>query len=161
MSIAFSGSEFINIAIGIERRGVVFYDIMARSTKNAASHDVFKHLTDMERQHTQIFQDMLNDVDKYQVPVSDTEEYAAYLQALVDSAVFTNDFITGEMATRVNNDIEALELAISAEKDSILFYYGMQDLMPRPAQSTVNKIIAEEKLHVRQLFELKKKLATI
>ena len=161
MSIAFSGSELINIAIGIERRGVVFYDVMTRSTKNDASHDIFKHLTDMERQHIQIFQDMLNDVDKYQVPESDTEEYAAYLQALVDSAVFTDDFLTSEMATRVNNDIEALELAISAEKDSILFYYGMQDLIPRPAQSTVNKIIAEEKLHVRQLFELKKKLATI
>ena len=161
MSIAFSISELINIAIGIEIRGIVFYDVMTRSTENAASHDIFKHLTDMERQHIQIFQDMLKDVDKYQVPESDTEEYAAYLQALVDSAVFTNDFITSEMATRVDNDIEALELAISAEKDSILFYYGMQDLMPRPAQSTVNKIIAEEKSHLRQLSELKKKLAAI
>ena len=161
MSIAFSTSELINIAIGIERRGIVFYDIMTRSTKDVASHDIFEHLTDMERQHIHIFQDMLDDVDKYQVPGSDTEEYAAYLQALIDSTVFTNDFITSEMATNVNNDIEALELAINAEKDSVLFYYGMKDMMPRPAQSTVNKIIAEEKLHVRQLSELKKKLAAI
>ena len=161
MSISFSGSELINIAIGIERRGVVFYDTMTRSTKNAASRDAFQHLADMERQHIQIFQGMLEEADKYQVPESYAEEYAAYLQALVDSAVFTDDFVTSEMATKANNDIEALELAISAEKDSILFYYGMKDIMPQRAQPMVNKIIAEEKSHLRQLSELKKKLAAI
>ncbi len=33
MSIAFSDSELINIAIGIERRGITFYDTMTKSTK--------------------------------------------------------------------------------------------------------------------------------
>jgi rubrerythrin len=65
------------------------------------------------------------------------------------------------MATNVSSDIEAMELAIGAEKDSILFYYEMKDLMPQRAQPTVNKIIAEEKSHLRQLSELKKKLAAI
>ena len=37
MSISFSGSELVNIAIGIERRGIAFYDIMTKSTKNAAT----------------------------------------------------------------------------------------------------------------------------
>ncbi len=32
MSISLSGSELINIAIGIERRGIAFYDVMVRST---------------------------------------------------------------------------------------------------------------------------------
>ena len=31
MSISLSGSELINIAIGIERRGIAFYDVMVRS----------------------------------------------------------------------------------------------------------------------------------
>ena len=83
------------------------------------------------------------------------------LQALVDSAVFTDDFITSKMATKAGSDIKALELAISAEKDSILFYYGMKEIAPQRAQPTVNKIITEEKSHLRQLSELKKKLADI
>jgi hypothetical protein len=29
MSISFSGSELINIAIGIEGKGIAFYDMMA------------------------------------------------------------------------------------------------------------------------------------
>ena len=63
------------------------------------------------------------------------------------------------MATEADSDIKAVELGISAEKDSILFYYGMKDLMPEPVQKTVDNIIAEEKSHLRQLSELKKKLA--
>ena len=161
MSILFSGSELINIAIGIERRGITFYDIMARSTKNAIASEVFKYLGDMERDHIRTFQGILAEADKYQFPETPAGEYTTYLQALVDSAVFTDDLVTSEMATKVSSDIEAMELAIGAEKDSILFYYEMKDLMPQRAQPTVNKIVAEEKSHLRQLSELKKKLAAI
>ena len=161
MSILFSGSELINIAIGIERRGITFYDIMARSTKNTIASEVFKYLGDMERDHIRTFQVILAEADKYQFPETPAGEYTTYLQALVDSAVFTDDLVTSEMATKVSSDIEAMELAIGAEKDSILFYYEMKDLMPQRAQPTVNKIIAEEKSHLRQLSELKKKLAAI
>ena len=86
-------------------------------------------------------------------------EYAGYFQALVDSAVFTDDMITSEMATQVDNDIKALELGISAEKDSILFYYEMKDVMPKQALPTINRVIAEEKSHLRQLSEIKRRLA--
>jgi len=161
VSISFSGSELVNIAIGIERRGIAFYDIMTKSTGNAATRDVFQYLADVERQHIQIFQGMLAEADKYQILETYAGEYSAYLQALVDSAVFTDDFVTSEMATKAGSDIEALELAISAEKDSILFYYEMKEIMPQRAQPTVNKIIFEEKSHLRQLSELKKKLADI
>ncbi len=161
MSIAFSGSELVNIAIGIERRGVTFYDIRTKSTKNVTARDMFQHLANVEREHIQIFQNMLTEAEKYQIPETYAEEYAAYLQALVDNAVFTDDFITSEMATKAGSDIEAVELAISAEKDSILFYYGMKDIMPQLAQPKVNKIIVEEKTHLRQLSELRKKLAAI
>jgi len=161
VSISFSGSELINIAIGIERRGIAFYDIMTRSTENAATRDVFQYLANMEREHIQIFQGMLAEADKYQIPETYAQEYASYLQALVDSAIFTDDMVTSEMATQADSDIEALELAIGAEKDSILFYYEMKEIMPQRAQPTVNKIITEEKSHLRQLSELKKKLAAL
>ena len=161
MPISFSGSELLTIAIGIERRGIAFYDIMTRSTKNAIAREVFKYLGDMEREHIRTFQGMLAEADKYQFLETPAGEYTTYLQALVDSAVFTNDLVTSEMATKVSSDIEAMELAIGAEKDSILFYYEMKDIMPQRAQPTVNKIIAEEKSHLRQLSELKKRLAAI
>jgi rubrerythrin len=116
----------------------------------------------MERGHIQTFQEMLGEADKYQVSAAGAEEeYTAYLQSLVDSAVFSEEMATSEAATRAESDVEAIELAIGAEKDSILFYYEMKEIMPQRAQSTVTKIIAEEKAHLRQLSELKKKLAAL
>lgn len=159
MSISFYGNELINIAIGIERRGIAFYDVMAKSTRSAAAQDVFHYLVGMEREHIQAFQNMLDEADRYEIPETYAKEYGAYLQALVDSAVFTDDMVASEMATQADSDIKALELAISAEKDSILFYYGMKEIMPKRAHPTLDKIIAEEKLHLSQLSELKKKLA--
>ncbi len=158
MSNSFSGSELINIAIDIERRGIAFYDVMARSTENATARDVFQYLADMEREHIQIFQDMLSEADRYQLPEAYDEKYTAYFQALVDNAVFTDDMVASEMTAQADSDIKAVELAIGTEKDSILFYYEMKDIMPQRAQQLVNKIIAEEKSHMRQLSELKKKL---
>jgi rubrerythrin len=161
MSISFSGSELINIAIGIEERGIVFYDVMAKSTQNEAAREVFNYLADMERNHIEIFKDMLEGADKFQIPADESGQYTTYLRALVDSAVFSDDMVTSEMAAQAESDAAALELAIRAEKDSILFYYEMKEVMPQRAQATVNKIIAEEKSHLRQLSELKKKLADI
>ena len=69
--------------------------------------------------------------------------------------------VTREMATQANTDIEALEIAIGAEKDSILFYYEMKEITPKQAHPTVDKIITEEKSHLRQLSELKRKLAAL
>ena len=157
MSITFSASELINIAIGNERRGLAFYDILTKSADSAEARSIFRYLVDMEREHIQTFQNMLTEADKYEITEACTEEYAAYLQALVDTAVFSEDLINSEMATEAESDIKALELAIGAEKDAILFYYTMKEIMPQRAQPTVDKIIAEEKSHLRQLSELKRK----
>ena len=159
MSVVFSSDELINLAIDIEHRGITFYDIMAKSTDDEMAKGVFEALVNMERGHIQIFQGMLDDADKHPPPDVSTEEYSGYLQSLVDSAVFTDDMITSEMATQADSDIKAVELGISAEKDSILFYYEMRDIMPRTALPLMNKIIAEEKSHLYQLNEIKKRLA--
>ena len=158
MSIVFSAGELINIAIGIERRGITFYDIMAKSTDNEQARDVFEGLVQMERQHLKMFQDILDETGSQPPPEASTQEYSGYFQALVDSAVFTDDMITSEMATSAENDIQALELGIGAEKDSILFYYEMKELMPQRYVPLVNRIIAEEKSHLQQLSETRKKL---
>jgi rubrerythrin len=160
VSISFYGNEIINIAIGIERRGIAFYDVLARSTQNAKARQIFQYLVGMEREHILIFQDMLDEADKYEVPEAFAGEYEAYLQALVDSAVFTDDAVTSELATQSENDIAALELGINAEKDSILFYYEMREMMPKAARAKIDKVIAEEKQHLRQLSELRNTLAS-
>jgi rubrerythrin len=159
MSIVFSSGEVINIAIGIERRGMTFYDIMAKSADNEIVRAIFEGLVNMEREHIETFENMLDEADKDQPSETSTQEYTGYIQALIDDAVFTDDMITSEMATQADSDIKALELGISAEKDSILFYYEMRDIMPQRALPMINRIISEEKSHLQQLSEVKKRLA--
>ncbi len=157
MSITFSNRELIRIAIGIEQRGIIFYDVIARSTDNTRLKEIFEHLVNMERDHIKIFQSMIEKADADQ-PSPINNEYSGYLQALIDNAVFTDESITSEMATNAENDAQALELGLNAEKDSILFYYSLKELFPDTSHSVINKIIEEEKSHLEQLSELKKQL---
>ena len=161
MSISFSGSELVDIAIGIERNGITFYDVMARSTKNAVTRDFFQYLADTEREHIKIFQGMLAEADTWQMPALYAQEYDDYLRALVDSSIFSDEKITSVVATEANNYIQALELAIGAEKDSILFYNEMKEVISQRAKVMLDKIITEEKSHLKKLSELKKKLTSI
>ena len=159
MSVVFSGSDLIEIAIGIERRGIMFYDIMAKSTDNEAARTVFENLVEMEREHIVIFEEMLDEADRE--PPQRDPAYFEYLQSLLDEAVFTDDAITSEMAAQADSDIKALELAINAEKDSILFYYEMKDIMPQQALPIIDRILNEEKSHLRQLYKTKNQLSEI
>jgi rubrerythrin len=150
--------ELIGIAIGVEERGIAFYDVMARSTDDASASQAFQHLADMERQHVRIFQEMLDNPGE--LVLSDTaRDNRPYLEALVTSSVFTDDLATSEMATRVNSDLEAVELAIVAEKDSILFYYQLREMMDKPAHTTLDRVVEEEKQHLTQLTGIKQELA--
>ena len=158
MSISLSGSELISLAIDIERRGIAFYDIMARTAENDATRETFRYLVEMEREHVRTFQDMLNNAEKSKLSRDHTQSKAIYLQALADSAVFTEDMATGETAAQVASDIGALELGISAEKDSILFYYELRDILAEPPGDEIGKIIDEEKQHLSQLSALKDRL---
>jgi rubrerythrin len=79
---------------------------------------------------------------------------------LVDSAVFTDDLVASEMTAEADSEVKALELAIVTEKDSILFYYELKEILPRQEQGTISRIITEEKAHLIKLTELKKKFDT-
>lgn len=152
-----SARELIGIAIGVEERGIAFYDVMARSTDDPGAGQVFQHLTDMERRHARIFQEMLEQANGLAI-AANAQDNQPYLDSLVASSIFTDDLATSEMATRVSNDIEAVELAIVAEKDSILFYYQLREMMTEPARVTIDRVIAEEKQHLEQLTGIKREL---
>lgn len=159
MGIFFSGSELGNIAIGIERSGAAFYDSLAQSAKNESSRGIWEYLALEERKHMEIFQNMLGSLADYTPPETYTEEYDLYLKALIDSAVFRNDQAAREMAQKSASEAEAIQIAITAEKDSILFYSNLRELVRRPDREAVDQIIEEERSHLRQLSDLMKDLS--
>jgi rubrerythrin len=157
----FSGSELVDIALGIERNGVVYYSSLAESTTHASLKDAYNYLANMEQNHIKTFQKMLDQVGKYQPTYAgeDEAEYELYLKALVDSAVFTNGEVARQTARKASGWVEAIQMALGAEKDSILFYNEMRELVPERERPVVDEIINEEKSHIRLLSDIKKKFA--
>ena len=57
---------------------------------------------------------------------------------------------------RVSSQVEALDIGIQAEKDSILFYTEMQNLVKPADHQVILTIINQERDHLNQLSQLKK-----
>ena len=51
----------------------------------------------------------------------------------------------------VADEKEAIRMAMGFEKETILFFYTLRDLVTGGQQEMIGKIIAEEKLHLRRL----------
>ena len=157
----FTVGELLDIAVGIERNGVSYYESLAELSGDPDLGVVYTGLANMERHHIEVFSRMRDGMSGSDavVPVDSEEEYATYLKALIDSSVFTSDQVAREMARKAAGPAEALQLAIGAEKDSILFYSEMRELVPQRERSEVDRIVREERKHVRELSDLKQRYA--
>lgn len=156
-----TGGELIDIAVGIEQSGAAFYEYLVNTARDLRTQVMYKYLADQEKEHLKTFQALRKDVGDYGSPVPSSDDYAAYLDALVRSAVFENDMMARRMAAKASSDSEAIEIAIRAEKDSILFYTAIKDLIRRPDVQVLDTIVEEEKSHLTQLSEFRKGLERV
>ena len=159
MGIFFSGRELVEIAIGMERNGIAFYDVLTRSTENDEVRALYDYLAGEERKHLVTFQGMLPAVEGYQVPEVYAEDYARYLKALVNSRIFSDEAMARAGAEDIGSDTQAIDVALALEKESILFYSEMRGLVHKQEQEVVDKVIDEERAHVRLFSALKEQLA--
>jgi len=158
MAVFFSGSELLEIAVGIERNGMAFYQALADKTGKKDVKDIYSYLAGEEKKHLDTFQGMSDSLGQAKPQETYTEEYMLYLKSLIDNVVFSNVTEAQQKAARVFNEIEAVDTGIQAEKDSILFYTELQNLVREMDRKVILNIVDEEKKHLRQLSELKKGL---
>jgi rubrerythrin len=158
MGVFFSGSELLEVAIGIERNGMAFYQTLADKTGRREVKDIYKYLAGEEKKHLNTFQGISDSLGQAKPPEIYTEEYMLYLKSLVDSAVFSNVAEAQQKAEKTLSEIEAIDTGIQAEKDSILFYTELQDLVRKQDRKVILNILVEEKKHLRQLSELRRGL---
>lgn len=159
MTISFSPLELYNIAIAVERRGAAFYDTLARTCGSENMKQAFLALAAMEHKHIQTFQKLLEEAPSNAGEGYDSEEYAPYFQALVESAVFNDDLAASDLVSKADTDRQAVEVGIEAEKDSILFYEQLREIVAGNASEDIAMVISEEKAHLRKLAELKAQLS--
>lgn len=158
MANLFTGSEVVEIGIQIEKNGRDFYRTLANQSKNERAVEIYKYLSIEEEKHIAVFEKILDGLEKYQQQESYPGEYIAYMDALAGEYVFTQSNKGAETAERVKSDREAVDLGIGFEKDSIIFYEGMQRLVSGKSHEALNVLIEQEQGHLRKLSDLKKRL---
>jgi rubrerythrin len=142
----FTANEIFEMAEQIERNGVKFYEAAAKGIDDADSKKLLKEFADMERTHKKVFAGMkarLADREKADTVFDPEDEGVKYLRALADVRVFHEK----------NFDLSSRESivreAITVEKDSIVFYLGMKELVPEEAgKAELDDIIREEMSHI-------------
>lgn len=156
MGNIFSPSEIIEIGIQIEKNGKAFYNEVIKNIQSEKLINVFKFLGEQENYHIQVFEKMLDQAEKYDKAESYEGEYMEYLKALAEEHVFTKSDQGNAAAKNIHSELEAVDLAIKFEKDSILFYEEMKKVVPAAGHNVINSIIEQEQDHVRRLSQMKK-----
>ena len=117
--------------------------------------ELFNYLADEEVRHRKTFEGLLNRIGDYVPAQNYPGEYEFYLKALAGENIFTKDDAMDILNKKISSDIQAIELAIGFEKDSIIFFNEMKNFSPQDGHEIIQKIIQEEKGHLSKLIELK------
>ncbi len=159
MGIFLTGNDLLNTAVRIEKAGAAFYETMAGCARSQKAKTAFKYLADQEKAHIKAYQKMLGSLTESPAPETYTEEYDQYLKTLADTGVFSSEAAACSLAEKAGSDAEGIDFGVRAEKESILFYTELQNLVRRADARVISGIIDEERSHLKRLSELKAGLA--
>jgi rubrerythrin len=154
MNLFFNAEEIFKIAIQIEQNGQAFYKHAAELFKGEIKQRLLG-LAAMEETHEKFFTQLKASVCEPDIdtqlfdPDGDVERYLA---ALAGGYIF-NVNESAEATLSGKKSIEdVLKLAIEREKESVVYYVGLKDVVPeRLGKSKIDDIIKEEMKHVTLL----------
>ena len=145
----FTADDVFEMAEQLERNGAKFYREAAQNTDNPEYKKLLVELAEMEVEHEKTFLALKSELlgnEKASTVFDPQDESALYLKALTDTKVFFEKEIDFSSMKSV------LKAAILAEKDSIVFYLGMKEMVPEKyGKNKLDKIIKEEMGHIKIL----------
>ena len=162
MGITFNADEIFEMAEEIERNGARFY---RKAAEGAADKQIKKMLLDMavmEDGHLETFEEMrkdLSDREKEPTVFDPDNEAALYLQEMADTHGYEGKITPTKELTGRETTKEILEIALNAEKESVIFYYGLRGMVPvKAGKAKIELILNEELVHITTLLKQLKTL---
>ena len=156
MSFVLSGEEIFSLAMEIEESGYAYYKTIADSTENATLKQLFSFLAEQEIRHYKFFETLNKDASLDITGSDDWDDISEYIKATTDSRFFIGEEKAISLAKTVKDPEKAVDIAISFEKDTLLFFYELLNVTPEKSKDIVQQIVDEEKRHIRILSEKKK-----
>lgn len=152
MSEVFNADEVFEMAEKIEKNGAEFYHKAAVKAEIQRTKEMFEELSRWELSHREIFATMRSELSESQHEplVFDPEgEAGMYLRAMADGHVFDKQVDISKFFSGKETMQEVLKTALKMEKDSIIFYLGLKDVVASNAgKEKVTEIIREEMRHI-------------
>ena len=152
MSFEFNADEILEMAEHIERNGARFYRKAAALVKDATISKLLQDLAVWEVEHERAFATMRAALvhQEREAKVFDPEhETSMYLRAMADGHVFDAKVDPADTLTGKESAEDILRMAIGQEKDSILFYTGLKEMISQTAgRERIEAIIKEEMGHI-------------
>ena len=153
MGISFNADQIFEMAEQIERNGAKFYRIAAdQQADDEDARKMLLNLAVMEDEHEKTFAEIRAEIISGP-PIEDVYDpedlEALYLRAIADGRVFDIKKDPSEILSEGKSLEEILKIAISLEKDSIVFYNSFRDMVPgESGKEKIDFIINEEKQHI-------------
>jgi rubrerythrin len=158
MSMRFNADDVLEMALEIERNGAAFYTRAAELQQDPHGRATLLELAAMEEDHEKTFADMrdgLTAEERKETTHDPVGQLPLYLRAMADKQVFDTKASPADRLTGKESVADLLRYAIGMEKDSIVFYIGLQELVPeRVGAARVGHIIKEEMGHIATLGDL-------
>ena len=155
MGILFNADEVFEMAIQSEENGAAFYRKAAELHPGRDDVAFLLVLAEAEEKHKKTFQEMrstLVGIQKESGVHDPYDEAAQYLDAVADGSGGEGSPMVADSLTGRETLSDILETAIGLEKNSILFYLGLVDVVPeRLGKQKVQDIIQQEKAHLTEL----------
>ncbi len=152
---AFTAAEAIEMAMEIEQNGETFYTTAAKKSTDTDVTALFEDLASRERGHYQVFEGMLGDVQPApELAAEEYDQYQTYVTAALENALFAGPDKALALAEEAEERESALRAAIGFEKDTLLFFYDVRDMVSETDREAITNIIREEKKHLRRLTKL-------
>ena len=148
----FSEKEILEIAVRMEKNGEHEYRKAAQEVSGRTLAASLEWMAAEEREHAEFFSDLLAKLEARSQSAFGVEMDAAFLKDLIGGSSLslkTVDF------AQVASIAELLTIFTGFEEDSILFYEMITPMIDdRITREQVERIIAEEKGHIKRLKEL-------
>jgi rubrerythrin len=153
--VLLQATDMFEMAMQVEKSGEAFYRAAA---SKVGAHEVgalFEDLAVQEVKHYEFFQSLFHSIrGRPLLTVDQWDEYQGYLGATVQSAFFEGPDKALALAETVEDEQEAVRMAIDFEKETLLFFYDLRDIVPASAKRAVHEIVEEERSHIRRLARM-------
>lgn len=142
------------LEIGLEKEKArqSFYKCMAEQTDQEAFKVLFTKLSDWEKGHVKVFEQFKSSLGGQSVPLDG--EMADYFEAMIEGR-FYDQMDSDAFLKDLDSPLDAVEIAISFEKDAILFFMELLSHVHASAKPVIQKLIEEERQHIVYLIKLK------